>query len=51
MRHGHLIDAPESLIKRMGNDSIDQLIVNGDKTVNRVIDYFMKSRQNETIWE
>ena len=40
MRHCHLVYSPKTLIKWMRYNLIDQLIIDRDKAINRVINYF-----------
>src|SRR6185312_10831178 len=42
LRHCHLMNSSQSLIKRMGNNLINQLVVYCNKTINRIINYFSK---------
>jgi hypothetical protein len=38
--HGHLVYAPQPLEIGMGNDLKNQIIIDGDKAVNGIVDYF-----------
>ena len=38
--HGHLADAAQPLKIRMGNNLVNQFIVNGNKTIHRVVNNF-----------
>jgi hypothetical protein len=40
MREGHLVDAAKSLIKRMPNNFEYKRMIDGYKTMNRIVDYF-----------
>lgn len=42
MGHGHLMDAPQALVKGMGNNIGNEQVINCDKAINRVVYYFMK---------
>ena len=42
VRHGHLVDPPQALVIRMGDDPVDELIIDTDKSIYRVVDNFMK---------
>jgi hypothetical protein len=38
LRHRHLLDPPQPLVIRMPNDRKDQRVIDGDKTMNGIID-------------
>jgi hypothetical protein len=40
VRHGHLVYPPQPLEIGVGNDFENQIIIDGDKSVNGVVDYF-----------
>ena len=40
--HSHLVDPSQPLVIRMRNELVDQFIINGNKTINRIVDNFMK---------
>ena len=33
VRHGHLVDPPQALVIRMGDDPVDELIIDTDKSI------------------
>jgi hypothetical protein len=49
MRKCHLLDPPESLVVRMGNDVQDQRIIYRNKTVYRVVNYFPRWHADEML--
>jgi hypothetical protein len=38
--HGHLVNTAQALKIGVSNHLVDQFIVNGNKTINRVVNYF-----------
>lgn len=40
----HLVDIPQPLVHRVGNDFEDQRMVNSNKTIDRVVDDFADCR-------
>ena len=48
--HGHLVDPAQPLKIGMYDYLVDQFIVDGNKTIHRVVDYFRKGIQVSGLW-